>query len=173
MYVYASSLKMGKNGLDTRDSDTGTGLLLNVSDLVVVNNDCISSSSLSQALFRQIDSLANGLGEGRIAITSKDELVSTTEGLTPRRLHKRVIGTDNNHVINALCLDLVNLLNERRDVVCSAGRGESAGDEDNNDLLVGELLGGDVGRGDAAGGDVGVLGLIWDVGELDVLGEGV
>lgn len=149
--IYQSKLQVSENSLDARDGDTGTGLLLNIGDLVVVNNDGVSGSALAKASRRKINGETNSLRERSVAIGSKDQLISTTKRLTPGSLHKRIIGRENDNVINSLGLDFINFLDKRRNVVGGAGGGEGTRNRDNDNLLVGKLLLGVVNSRNTAG----------------------
>ena len=83
-----------------------------------------------------------------------------------------VIARDEDYLIDALCLELVEVLNVGRQVSGAAGRGEGAGDGDEDDLFVLELLAGVVLDAEAAGCEVELPG--WgDVREGNVGREGV
>lgn len=69
-----------------------------------------------------------------------------------------VIARDEDYLINTLCLELVEVLNVGRQVSGAAGRGESAGDGDEDDLLVLELLAGVVLYAEAASREVEIPG---------------
>ena len=149
--IYQSKLQVSENSLDARDGDTGTGLLLNIGDLVVVNNDGVSGSALAKASRRKINGETNSLRERSVAIGSKDQLISTTKRLTPGSLHKRIIGRENDNVINSLGLDFINFLDKRRNVVGSTGRSEGTRNRNNHDFLVRKFLSGVKGYGDTTG----------------------
>jgi hypothetical protein len=137
--------------LDARDGDTGTGLLLNIGDFVVVNNNGVSGSALTKASSRKINGEANSLRERSVTIGSKNQLISTTKRLTPGSLHKGIVGREDDNVVNPLGLDFIDLLDKRWNVVGSAGGGESARNRDNDNLLVGKLLFGIVNSRNTAG----------------------
>lgn len=68
-------------------------------------------------------------------------LVVDAVGLAPGRHDKGVVAGNHDNLVDALGLELVNLAREAGDVVDLAGRGEGAGDGDENDLFVLELCG--------------------------------
>ena len=68
-----------------------------------------------------------------------DRLILDAVGLAPGGHDEGVVVGDDNDLVNALRLEVVELGLVARDVVGLAGRGESAGDGDKNDLLVLEL----------------------------------
>lgn len=89
------------------------------------------------------------------------------ESLTaPSVHHKCVIVRDRSDLIDTLCLDLLQVLDEAWQVAGRASGSEGAGNGENNHLLVGPLLAGVVGNWDATGGDI--VGL-WGV--RDISGE--
>lgn len=145
-----NNLKVSKNGVNTRDSDISSRLLVNVSNLTVVDNNGVSSGSDAKAQVGEIEGLANGLGESSVTIGSKDDLVLGTKSLAPSSLDKSVVGRNNNDLVNALSLQLGKLLEVWRNVVLSAGGSESTGDGNNDNLLGGKFLVSIVGSGDTA-----------------------
>lgn len=148
------------------------GLTSSVGDLAVVNDDGVTASA---AL---VVSPANALGELGLRVGEEEDvvvgdLVSLAPGAHDESI---VVGKDGNNV-DALLADLRELLDVLGDVVGRADRGESTGEGEEDDLLVGPLLGGVVVDGDTAGGDlalvlgpgdVAVLVSVWEVqGEKD------
>lgn len=165
---------MREDGIDTRNSDFGAGLLLDVGDLAVVNNDGVTGGSDTETTVSEVERLANGLGKGSVTVGSKDleerkitqvnsysrclksektthQLLVSAESLAPGSLHKWVIGRENDDLVGTLGLEIAELLYKRWNVVSSAGGGEGAGDRHNDDLLGGKLLFSVVDNGNAAG----------------------
>lgn len=68
-----------------------------------------------------------------------NRLVLDAVGLAPGGHDEGVVVGDDDDLVDALSLEVVELGLVARDVVGLAGRGESAGDGDENDLLVLEL----------------------------------
>lgn len=64
-----------------------------------------------------------------------------TVGLGPTAHDKGIVVGNNDNIVNTLGLDLVDVLKVRWDVGAAAGRGESAGNRDKDDLLVLEFCG--------------------------------
>ena len=91
-------------------------------------------------------------------------------GLTPGAHDKGiVVGKDGNNV-DTLLTDLRELGDVLRDVVGGADGGEGTGEGEEDDLLVGPLLGGFVVDGDTARGDFRVLRGPGDVAAIESVG---
>ena len=72
LYKKIESLKMGENGVNARHSDARTRFLLNIGDLIMVDNDAISGSTLAKSSSSEINRQTNSFRKGSIAIRSKD-----------------------------------------------------------------------------------------------------
>lgn len=150
----------------------GTGLLDaagliigGVDDSAVVDNHGETASSLAQIP-------ADAGGELGIVVGHEENLVICNAiGLGPTMHDKCVVDSNDDDLINALGLDLVNVLDVGRNVRSTASRSESTGDGDNNDLLTLELLTGVVVGGSAAGREFSDLRSGLDVAEEDTFGE--
>lgn len=68
-----------------------------------------------------------------------DELVVDVVGLAPGGHDPGVVAGNDDDLVDALGLELGNLVDEAGDVVGGAGGGEGAGDGDEDDLFVLEL----------------------------------
>ena len=68
-----------------------------------------------------------------------DVVALDAKGLAPGAHDKSVVGGDDEDLVDAFGLELVDVLDEGRDVPLSAGRGEGSGNGDDDDLLVLEL----------------------------------
>lgn len=68
-----------------------------------------------------------------------DGAIGNGVGLAPARHDEGVVVGEEDDLVNALGLELVLVLDVRRQVGSGAGGGEGAGDSDYDDLLVGEL----------------------------------
>lgn len=144
-----------------------------VADLAVVEDD---GEALGAALLvGPADALGElGLGVGKeelrdigsVAIRAVQKgleektynvVVLDSVGLTPGAHDESiVVGEDSNNV-DTLLADLGEALNVLGDVASRADRGESTGEGEEDDLLVGPLLGGVVVDGDTAGGDLALF----------------
>ena len=96
------------------------------------------------------------LGEGRVAHEEGLAVLGAAVDLAPSVHDERVVGGDDDDLVNALGGQLLLVLQVGRDVHGLAAGGEGAGDGDEDDLLAGELLAGVVGLREAAGGGGGV-----------------
>lgn len=98
------------------------------------------------------------LGEESLGVAHKQNLaiLLNTIDLTPSAHDPSIVARDHDNEVDALGLQLVEVLEVGRDVEGLAARGESAGDGNDDDLLAGELLAGVVLLRHAAGGWVGV-----------------
>lgn len=99
------------------------------------------------------------------AVVLRERSVAHEEGLAvlgaavdlaPSVHDERIVGSDDDDLVDALGGELLLVLKVGRDVHSLAAGSESAGDGDEDDLLAGELLAGVVGLGEAAGGGAGV-----------------
>lgn len=145
-------LKVGKNRIDTRNSDIAARFLLKVSDLTVINDHGISSSSETKASRGQVKRVANRLGKVSITIRNKEDIfiLESTHSLGPSVLDERIVGIKDKKLVNALGLEFRKLFNVGRNVVGSAGGSESTGDRDNDNLLGRKFLVSVVRNGDTA-----------------------
>lgn len=96
------------------------------------------------------------LGEARVAHEKHLAVLGAAVDLAPGIHDEGIVGSNDDNDVNALGCKLVLVLEVGRDVEGLAGRGESAGHGDEDNLLAGELLGGVVGLGEATGGGAGV-----------------
>ena len=96
------------------------------------------------------------LRERRVAHEKSLAVLGAAVDLAPSVHDERVVGSDDDDLVDALGGQLVLVLQVGRDVHGLAARGESAGDGDEDDLLAGEFLAGIVGLREAAGGGGGV-----------------
>ena len=97
------------------------------------------------------------LGEESLGVAEEEDIVTLDAvDLAPGVHDPRVVRRDNGNDIDALALQLTQLLNVGRKVVRLAAGCERAGDGDHNDLLARPLLGGIVLLGKAAGSGVSV-----------------
>lgn len=96
------------------------------------------------------------LGERRVAHEEGLAVLGAAVDLAPGVHDERVVGGDDDDLVDALGGQLLLVLQVGRDVHGLAAGGEGAGDGDEDDLLAGELLAGVVGLREAAGGGGGV-----------------
>lgn len=165
--IYAATqLQLGQDTESTRGLNAlGVVVLGGVGDLAVVNDDGEAASSL-------IEVPADAAGELGILVGHEENaVVGDTVGLGPAVHDEGIVEGNNDDLVNALGLDLVDVLGVGRNVGAGAGGGESTGDGDEDDLLVLELLAGVVGNGSTASRELGDLRGGRDVGEEDTLGE--
>jgi hypothetical protein len=143
-----------------------TGLIIGgVNDLAVVDNHGETTSSLAQVP-------ADAGGELGIVVGHEENLViGDTVGLGPTVHDKCVVDSNDDDLVNALGLNLVNVLDVGRNVRATASRSESTRDGDNDDLLVLELVTGVVVSRSAAGREFSDLRSGLDVAEEDTFGE--
>lgn len=162
------TLQLGKNSLRSSLLNRALGRLLSsIDDLSMVHSDSIPISALPSEP-------TNALGELDLRIASKDdEIILHPVGLAPSRHDPRIIVGNHNNLVDALRLELLLVLDEGGDVGDGAGGREGARHRDEDDLLVLELGGGVVLLGDAARGDLAVLGGQRGVAEGDALGEAI
>lgn len=147
------------------------GLTGGVGDLAVVKNNGVTSSTL-------IEVPANALGELGVRV-GKEELLSLSlapgiytrytgiethnvvvldvVGLAPGAHDESIVVGQDSNDIDTLLADLRELLEVFGDVVGGANRGEGTGQREEDDLLVGPLLGRVVVDGDTARGDLRLL----------------
>lgn len=92
------------------------------------------------------------LRERRVAHEEGLAVLGAAVDLAPGVHDERVVGGDDDDLVDALGGQLLLVLQVGRDVHGLAAGGESAGDGDEHDLLAGELLAGVIGLGKAAGG---------------------
>lgn len=128
------------------------GLTSSVGDLAVVDDDGVTASA---AL---VVSPANALGELGLGVGEEENVVvGDLVGLTPGAHNESiVVGKDGNNV-DTLLAELGELLDVLGDVVGRADGGEGTGEGEEDDLLVGPLLGGEVVDGDTARGDLALV----------------
>jgi hypothetical protein len=96
------------------------------------------------------------LGERRVAHEKSLAVLGAAVDLAPSVHDERVVGCDDDDLVDTLGRELLLVLEVGRDVHGLAAGGESAGDGDEDDLLAGELFAGVVGLRKAAGGRAGV-----------------
>jgi hypothetical protein len=97
------------------------------------------------------------LGEETLGVGEEEDVIALDAvDLAPGVHDPRVVRRDNGNDIDALALQLPQLLNVGRKVVRLAAGCERAGDGNHDDLLARPLLGGIVLLGKAAGGRVRV-----------------
>jgi hypothetical protein len=96
------------------------------------------------------------LGEARVAHEEGLAVLGAAVDLAPSVHDERVVGSDDDDLVDALGRQLLLVLQGGRDVHGLAAGGESAGDRDEDDLLAGELFAGVVGLREATGGGAGV-----------------
>lgn len=137
------------------------GLTSSVGDLAVVDDDGVTASAALGV------SPANALGELGLGVGEEENVVvGDLVGLTPGAHDESiVVGKDGNSV-DTLLAELGELLDVLGDVVGRADGGEGTGEGEEDDLLVGPLLGGEVVDGDTARGD---LALVLGPGDVPVL----
>ena len=92
------------------------------------------------------------LGERRVAHEKSLAVLGAAVDLAPSVHDERVVGRNDDDLVDALGSELLLVLEVGRDVHGLAAGGKSAGDGDEHDLLAGELLAGVVGLREAAGG---------------------
>ncbi|KAF5940656.1 hypothetical protein HYC85_021823 [Camellia sinensis] len=119
-------------------------------------------------LITQIKLTTNRLRESPIAIAEKHHIVADIEILLPRLHDEGIVDGDAGDGVNAFGFELRRLLDETWEVFLGASGGESAGDGEEDGLLVG----GEVGDGDG----LELVGVVevgeGGVGELVADGDG-
>lgn len=66
-YVHVS-LQLGQNSLCAADGDLTSRLLLSIHDLAIVNNECVSCSSLAQGPAQLLGEFGIGVGEEELQL---------------------------------------------------------------------------------------------------------
>lgn len=162
-------LQVLEDGVDVGNlEDVLLALLGGVGDLAVVDDETIAVSATL------VIGPADTLGELGLGIGEEEEVVSgNTVGLAPGAHDVGVVVGENSNDIDTLGLELRELLGVLGNVSGGADGGESTGKREEDDLLVGPLLGGVVVDGDTTGSDVALLLRPGDVGEDNVSGEAV
>ena len=84
-------------------------------------------------------------------------IASNTVGLAPGAHDVGIVVSEDSNGVDTLGTELRELLNVLGDVTGRADGGEGTGEGEDDDLLVGPLLGGVVVNGDTAGSDVTLL----------------
>ena len=130
----------------------GRGLVLSVADSAILLDD----HSPAAVPVTHASSPAVVLGERRVAHEEGLAVLGAAVDLAPGVHDERVVGGDDDDLVDALGGQLLLVLQVGRDVHGLAAGGEGAGDGDEDDLLAGELLAGVVGLREAAGGGGGV-----------------
>jgi len=126
----------------------GRSLVLSIANsAILLNNHSPTAVAVAHAR-----SPAMVLGERRVAHEKSLAVLSAAVDLAPSVHDERVIGSDDDDLVDALGRELLLVLEVGRDVHGLAAGGESAGDGDEDDLLAGELFAGVVGLREAAGG---------------------
>lgn len=127
-------------------------LTSSVGDLAVVNdNGVTASAALLVSPANALRELGVGVGEEENVVVG--DLVGLTPGAHDEGI---VVGKDGNNV-DTLLADLRELLNVLGDVVGGADGGEGTGEGEEDDLLVGPLLGGVVVDRDTTSGDLALV----------------
>ena len=130
----------------------GRSLVLSVADSAILLNN----HSPATVAVTHTSSPAVVLGERRVAHEEGLAVLGAAVDLAPGVHDERVVGGDDDDLVDALGGQLLLVLQVGRDVNGLAAGGEGARDGDEHDLLAGELLAGVVGLGKAAGGGGGV-----------------
>lgn len=156
---------MRKDTKGTRLLDASRLITRGIGDLAVVDNHGETTSSLAQVP-------ADAGGELGVVVGHEENLViGDAISLGPTVHDKCVVDSNDDDLVNALGLDLLNVLDVRRNVRGTASRSESTGDRDEDDLLALELLAGVVVGGSTTGRELSDLGSGLDVAKEDTLGE--
>lgn len=162
-------LQVLEDGLGARELEVVlSGLESGVGNLAVVNDEGVT---LGAAL---LIGPTNALGEASIGVGEEENVVpSDLVGLAPGAHDIGiVVGEDGNNV-NTLGTDLGELLDVLGNVASRADGSEGTGKSEEDDLLVGPLLGGVVVDGDTASSDLTLVLGPGDVREDNVRGEAV
>lgn len=148
-------LQLGEDTLGTRDLNATASLLGSVDDLTVVDHNSVASGALA-------GSPSNALAEGCPGVRSKDlhrsrqlitfpvlercvrtcthnEVIFDVVGLAPGGHDPGVVEGDEDNLVDALGLERIGVLDVGGNMGHLAGRGESTGNGDQDDLLVLEL----------------------------------
>jgi len=182
MYIFPSTLEYGltdkmtsthpttcrlecrENGISARDGDTRTGLRPNIFHNEVIDDKGIAASTGTQAMGREIEDVAYLLGPSNISVSGGDDLVFEALDTRPAAQDERVVGGDDDDDIDSLGLELVVLLDVRRQMVHMTSGGEGSGNSKEDDLLPLPVIGGEC-RGDSARKAILELGRVWHVFE--------
>lgn len=122
-----------------------------VGDLAVVDDNGVTSSTVTKVP-------ANALGELGLRVGKEENvIVLDVVGLAPGAHDEGIVVGEDGNDIDTLLADLGQLLGVFGDVVGGAHGSECTGQSEEDDLLVGPLLGGVVVDGDTARGDLGLL----------------
>ena len=127
-------------------------LVLSIADSAILLNN----HSPAAVPVTHTSSPAVVLGERRVAHEEGLAVLGAAVDLAPGVHDERVVGGNDDDLVDALGGQLLLVLQVRRDVHGLAAGGEGAGDGDEDDLLAGELLAGVVGLREAAGGGGGI-----------------
>jgi hypothetical protein len=128
----------------------GLVILGGVDDLAVVDNQGETASSLTQVPADAGGELGIVVGHEELGKLvsyllargipkTYNSVIGDTVGLGPTVHDKGIVDSNDDDLVNALGLDLVNVLDVRRNVRATASGSESTGDGDKDDLLVLEL----------------------------------
>jgi len=150
----------------------GVWLGFDVLYLQVIDDEVITSSADSKAMVGQIDLVAYLLGPFSIGIASQNELVLDAFKATPSGEDERIIGAQDDNVMNSLGFEFIDTLDEWGQVVSMARWGECSGNCDDNDLFPLPVTGVDLGRQATSQVIFLELGGVWDIGER-AFGDGI
>ena len=156
------------------------GLESGVGDLAVVQDDGVTlGAALLIGPANALGELGVGVGQeqlGEMSVNRNrvserqdtyDVVVLDTVGLAPGAHDEGIVVGEDGNDVNTLLADLGEALQVLGDVASRADGGESTGEGEEDDLLVGPLLGGVVVDGDTARGDALSLGGVGDVAVED------
>lgn len=130
----------------------GRSLVLSVADSAILLNN----HSPAAVPVTHTSSPAVVLGERRVAHEEGLAVLGAAVDLAPGIHDERVVGSDDDDLVDALGGQLLLVLEVRGNMHGLTARCECTGDGDEDDLLAGELLAGVVGLREAAGGGGGV-----------------
>lgn len=117
-FVPSQTLELGKNVLSTRNlNSTRVRLRAEVDDLQVINNEGITTGPLTKAHGGEISDAADTLGELEVEVGSEDDFVFGLVLDTPSGHDEGVVLSENNDLVNTLGLEVLSMLDVRRNVV--------------------------------------------------------
>jgi hypothetical protein len=127
----------------------GVVILGGVNDLAIVNDESETARSLPQVPADAARELGIVIGHEELrelAVYFKlrifrtcNSVISNTVGLGPTMHNEGIVDSNYDDLVNALGLDLINVLDVRRNMRATTGGGESTRDGDKDNLLVLEL----------------------------------
>jgi hypothetical protein len=148
-----SCLQLSKDLLGTRDSDlTRVALILSIGNLAIIKDHSPATIPIAHT-----SSPAIVLGEESLGVAEEQDIVALDAiDLAPCIHDPGVVRRDHGNDVDALALQLRQLLDVGGQVVGLAAGGEGAGDGNEDDLFARPFFRGIVLLGTAAGGGVGI-----------------